>query len=131
MDDPGELYRHALNLTLRDQDYDAAEEAFRSLIDRFPNFKLLGNAYYWLGETYYVRQEFERAAVVFAEGYKGYSDSVKAPDMLLKLGMSLSALGKTPEACSTFAKLNADFPNAPDNIKLVVEREQAKAGCGG
>src|SRR3546814_19535879 len=49
---------------------------------------------YWLGETYYVRQRYQDAAVAFLEGYQKYPKSPKAADNLLKLGMALGPVGQ-------------------------------------
>lgn len=47
---------------------------------QFPNDGLAGNAQYWLGETYYVRQDYQNAAIAFGEGFQRYPKSAKAPD---------------------------------------------------
>ena len=46
-------------------------------------------------------QGYQNAAFAFAEGYQ-YPKNGKAPDSLLKLGMSLSRMGKRKEACTAF-----------------------------
>ena len=65
-----------------------------SLADELPSG--IGQA--TLGETYYVRGDFPNAARAFAEGFQKYPKSGKAPDNLLKLGMSLQAQGKPEQA---------------------------------
>ena len=69
-----------------------------------------------LGETYYVRKQYKNAADAFLEGYRKYSGSDKAPDTLLKLGMSLAELGQNDAACSTLKELKDKFPDAPESI---------------
>src|SRR3546814_4312161 len=66
-----------------------------------------------LGETYYVRGNYQQAAVTFAEGFETYPDNSKAPDNLLKLGMSLASLGSTQDACGTFTVLLDRYADAP------------------
>ena len=53
----------------------------------------------------------------------------KAPDTLLKLGMSLANLEKMREACAAFAKLKTDFPEAPAAIQRTLIRESGRSGC--
>jgi tol-pal system protein YbgF len=106
---PQEQYKHAFGL-LSQANYGEAELALSSFVDQHPNDPLAGNAKYWLGETFYVRQDYQQAAVTFAEAYQAYPDSAKAPDNLLKLGMSLSALGSQNDACGTFAELLKRYP---------------------
>ena len=85
----------------------------RNFIQAHPDHELSGNAQYWLGETYYVRKNYEDAVVAYLEGYQKYPKNQKAPDNLLKLGMSLANLGKKQEACATFTQLRQKFPKAP------------------
>ena len=125
---PQEQYNFAFGL-LRRADYPAAEQALKSFVQRNPGDTLAGNAQYWLGETYYVRKDYENAATAFALGYQKYPKSGKAADNLLKLGMSLGSLGKKQEACSAFARLDRDFPAAPANVKEREVTERQQVGC--
>lgn len=125
---PQEQYNYAFG-QLRRADYPGAEQALKSFIQRYPNDALAGNAQYWLGETYYVRKDYENAATAFAVGYQKYPKSGKAADNLLKLGMSLGNLGKKAEACAAFTRLDRDFPTAPANIKERVASERQQLGC--
>ena len=47
-----------------------AEEKFNTILSKFPEDSLAGNAQYWLGEVYYGRKDFAKAAVAFAKGYE-------------------------------------------------------------
>jgi tol-pal system protein YbgF len=121
-------YRQAFSL-LRQARYPEAEAALREFVDANPNHELTGNARYWLAETYYVRAQYAQAAQVFLESYTKDPKGNKAPDSLLKLGMSLSVLDKRREACAAYNKLDKEFPEAPGNIKKVVQREREQNGC--
>ena len=48
-------------------------------LEKHPQDDLASNAQYWLGETYYVRKNYQDAAFAFAEGYQRYPESRKAP----------------------------------------------------
>jgi tol-pal system protein YbgF len=124
-----EQYNYAFGL-LRQTDYPAAEQALRAFIQRYPNDPLAANAQYWLGETYYVRKDYNGAAAAFAEGYQKYPKGGKAPDSLLKLGMALGNLGQKADACRAFARLDRDFPSAPANIKERASSEKQRLSCG-
>ncbi|MBE0532056.1 MAG: tol-pal system protein YbgF [Rhodospirillales bacterium] len=125
---PKEQYDHAFGL-LRQARYDEAESALRAFLDAHPKDPLAGNANYWLGESFYVRADYVRAAEVFLEGYQREPKGTKAADTLLKLGMSLSNLDKKREACAAFDKLTKEFPSAPSTIQQVVSRERQKNAC--
>ena len=106
-----------------------AEAALRSFIQAHPKHELSGNAQYWLGETYYVRKNYEDAVVAYLEGYQKYPKNQKAPDNLLKLGMSLANLGKKQEACATFTQLRQKFPKARSTIRKTAASQRKKLGC--
>ena len=127
-DNPEKSYDAAYQL-LRRADYVGAEQALRIFIERYPDHQLAGNAFYWLGETFYVRNDYEQAAVAFARGYKNFPSGAKAPDNLLKLGISFRGMEQSAEACHTFAKLQLDHSDAPAVILTRLEQERAKAGC--
>ncbi|MGH6962183.1 MAG: tol-pal system protein YbgF, partial [Dongiaceae bacterium] len=123
-----EQYQYAFDL-LRQTKYADAENALSTFVDEYPDHPLAGNASYWLGETYYVRKDYNNAALTFAQTFQKYPQSGKAPDSLLKLGMSLAALGETADACQALHELSARYPRAPDATKQRAAKEQAKNGC--
>ncbi len=123
-----EQYRFATSF-LAKSDWGGAEKALKAFLGAHPKDELSGNAQYWLGESYYVRGDYNNAALAFAKGYKDYPKSTKGPDNLLKLGLSLSNLKKTQSACATFDRMSKDFPSAPSSIKSRVSAERKKLRC--
>jgi tol-pal system protein YbgF len=124
-------YEGALRL-LQASKWTEAQQAFQGFLDKSPKDPRAPNAAYWLGETYYVGKDYQNAAAVFARNYKTYgADSPKAPDNLLKMGMSLAMLGKKAEACQVFGELTKRHPNAPAPVKQTLARERAADGCTG
>jgi tol-pal system protein YbgF len=122
-------YEYARALLIQ-QDYAGAEKAFSAFLNARQDDPLAGSAQYWLGETYYVRANYDQAAKTFAEGYQKYPKSPKAPDTLLKLGMSLIQLNRKKDACEVLSALQHRYPNAPANVKQAAQRERQRAGCG-
>ena len=125
---PKEQYTYAFNL-LRQTNYDQAKIALEQFIAAHGSNPLAGNARYWLGETFYVRADYQKAAQLFFEGFQSDPKGTKAPDMLLKLGMSLVQLGKKNEACTTYDKVAADFAKSSSRIKTALSRERQRADC--
>jgi tol-pal system protein YbgF len=125
---PEEQYRQAFSL-LSQANYGEAELALRAFLEQNPGSPLAGNAKYWLGETYYVRQDYQQAAITFAEAYQEYPDNAKAPDNLLKLGMSLSSLGSKSDACGTFAELLKRYPDSAVTIMQRAKQERQRLAC--
>lgn len=124
---PESLYERSNESLLRRQ-FSDAESGFSSFVSKYPDHSLAGSAQYWLGETYYAQGDFRQAAQNFLRGYKGYPKSRRAPDSLLKLGISLNKLGQTQQACAAFGAIGGEFPNAVD-AKKRAQAESKRAGC--
>jgi tol-pal system protein YbgF len=125
---PEVQYEYARGL-LKQGRYGDARSAFEEFLKVHPNDTLSGNAQYWLGETYYAQGQYKNAADAFLNGYTTYKASQKAPDSLLKLGMTMIVLGQKDAACSVFGELGNKFPNASPAIVARAQRERQKAGC--
>lgn len=123
-----EQYQEAQRLLTQGR-YEDAEAALRTFLDRHPENQLSDNARYWLGESYYVRKRYEEAASAFLDNYKRGENGSKAPDNLLKLGLSLSALNKEKEACVAINKLLREYPDSPDHIRRRAEQEKRALSC--
>ena len=125
---PEEQYEFAFGL-LRQAKYADAQSALEQFLQGNGEHSLAGNAKYWLGETFYVRGDYQSSALIFAEAYREYPDSQKAPDNLLKLGMSLANLGDIENACGTLSELLRIYPRAASSIRSRAEREMQRMEC--
>jgi tol-pal system protein YbgF len=125
---PEQQYDRAHALIVKQRDFVAAERVLTDFIGANGKHRLAPNAHYWLGRTYFVRNNFGQAAISFAEGFQRYPKSKKAPATLLSLGMSLSKLGKNREACTTYTRLARNFRKMESSVKrrLVIERKRSK-----
>lgn len=129
-DTPKGRYDAALTL-LQAGDFGSAQDEFADFLADYPKDPLAPSAAYWLAETHYVQRDFAGAASQFAKNFRTYGESAtKAPDNLLKMGMSLSQLGQKAEACRVFDELASRYPNAAPPIKQAAARGRAGAGCG-
>ncbi len=109
---------------IRDKKWQSAKISFEQFILDYPDNQLSGSAHYWLGELYILEKNYREAALIFAEGFQRFPDSIKAADMLFKLSQSLYQVEKTTEACKTMEKLIIDFPKnkiIPQTKKQIVE----------
>jgi tol-pal system protein YbgF len=125
---PKQQYDFAFDF-LKRQDYASAEATFREFLKRYPKDPLAGNAQYWLGETHYVRGDYQKAAVEFLNGYQNYPKSNKAPDNLLKLGMAMANIGQTQGACTALGRLSREYADAGDQIRRSAQQERQKLKC--
>ena len=114
---------------LLDGDFDGAQEDFSSFIGNFPNDELVDEAWFWLGETHYVRGDYSTAADAYITSLREERNGSVAPDALVRLASSLGALGRNDEACQTLARFSREFPSAGPNARARADREALRAGC--
>jgi tol-pal system protein YbgF len=114
---------------LQQRDYQKAAAAFDQFVKTYPDSPLSSNALYWLGETHYVRKDYAEAARVYLDGYKRYPKGSKAPDNLLKLGMSLAAINEKQSACAAWSKLVKTYPTANKRLLSDAKSEMSKLHC--
>ena len=103
-------YDHAFQ-ALRDGDYAEAARRFRAFMAQYPNGPLAPNAAYWLGESYYVTQNFQVSLQTFQNLLAHYPGSPKAPDALLKVGYCQYELKQWAAARTTLEAVAAKYPN--------------------
>jgi tol-pal system protein YbgF len=125
---PTDVYNRAYQSVL-DGDYEKAEQGFRAFLVAFPTDKRAPDAQYWIGDSLYQRGLFRDAGREFNTGYRAYPKSPKAADSLLRLGMSLNALGQREAACSVYSELTKRYPSAPFALLQKLKTEQASASC--
>ena len=125
---PSEIYSYAYDMLVR-ENFMEAEKSFKAFIGEHPNDPLASNAYYWLGETYYVQKKFQLAAISFARGFQSFPKGNKAIDQLFKLALTFMNLGKNEDACAAFSKLESEFPNAPKRISNRAKEYIKRAKC--
>ena len=125
---PQALYESAQQ-AIQSKNYEQAQALLEKFLASFEQDTLAGNAQYWLGETFYARQKYEEASSAFAACVKKYADSIKAPDCLLKLGLSLKQSGSKDEACTAFASLKATFPKADKALIDKADNEAKTLSC--
>lgn len=109
--------------------YDLAEETFKAWLAAYPGDPQAIDAQFWLGESHLQQGEYRDAANAFLVVYNTAPESIKGPDSLMKLGMSLSALGEKTAACATFAELGKRYPQSAESLMSRVRDEETRAGC--
>lgn len=128
LDNPDDLYQVAYGHVLSG-DYQLAEREFRDYLDIFPKGEKAADANFWLGEAQYSQGNFNDAAKTFLNAHQTFAKSKKAPEMLLKLGMSLAALDNRETACATLREVNKRYPEASKAVKSKVSSEQSRLSC--
>ena len=125
---PEKQYEFATSF-LKVGDYNTAERALKEFVQSNPNHNLAGNAQYWFAETFRIRQLYVDAASAYLEGYQKYPKSEKAPDNLLKLGVSLVQIGEKDQGCMMITSLEKEYPDASQSILQKAKYEEKKFEC--
>ena len=126
---PEEQYEFAVSF-LKVGDYETAEYALREFVDTNTKHKLAGNAQFWYGETFRVRQLYQDAATAYLDGYQKYPKSSKAPVNLLNLGVMLVQIGEKDQGCSMILGVKVEYPKASQSVIQKAEYEKKKFNCG-
>ena len=125
---PVEQYEFAVSF-MKVGDYETAEFALKEFIDKNKDHDLAGSAQYWYGETFRIRQLYSDAATAYLDGYQNYPKSKKAPDNLLKLGITMVELGEKDQGCKMISGLKKEYPKASKSVLQKAQYEQKKFKC--
>lgn len=114
-----DLYRTALNilLDLQPARYEESISMFRSYIQRFPQGRLIPNAYYWLGEALILVERYEEARDTFTTVITSYPEDPKAASALLKRGEVYRRLGQRDLAEQDWRAISTRYPNSATEIR--------------
>lgn len=110
--------------------FDQAEDRLRRFINDYPQSPLVGDAWYWLGESQFVRGIQDEAARSYLNGYNADQSGPRAAHNLFRLGVTLGRLGQLDVACQTLRQVRRQFPGAPDNIVSRADEEADRLTCG-
>jgi tol-pal system protein YbgF len=125
---PEEQYEFAVSF-MKIGDYETAEFALKEFIEKNRDHNLAGSAQYWYGETFRIRQLYSDAATAYLDGYQNYPKSKKAPDNLLKLGITMVQLGEKDQGCKMISGLKKEYPKASKSVLQKAQYEQKKFKC--
>jgi tol-pal system protein YbgF len=123
-----EQYKYATNI-MKSGDFEKAEIAFKEFVDTHSKHELAGSAQFWYAETFYIRQLYDDAAAAFLEGYQKYPNSPKAPENLLKLGVTLAELGEIEQGCKMIINLKIAYPKTDASILQKSSYEKKRFNC--
>jgi tol-pal system protein YbgF len=92
--------------------YAESARLFQGFLGSFPNGSYAPNAYYWLGESYYVTQNYALAQEQFQTLLQRYPTHDKAAGALLKIGLSQYGLRQVDAAEATLSQVLARYPGS-------------------
>ena len=91
--------------------YASASRSFAEFVRKHPNGELTANALYWLGESYYVTQNFQIALDTFRDLVGRFPDSNKVADGMLKIGYCHFELQQFDDAEVALNEVISRFPD--------------------
>lgn len=109
--------------------YVLAERKFNQFIQYYRQSTLISNAYFWLGESYYKRKNYNAAALVFYRGYRSNKKGAKAPDNLYKLAASLLLLGNKSDACAAYYEVDRRYAKSHPKLSGMAQAKQKEHAC--
>lgn len=110
-------------------DYGFAEDQFSQFMELYPSNPQVTDAANYLGDALLQRSAYSEAADVLLNAFQKAPDSPRAPELLLKLGMSLSGAGERETACRTFGEIDKRYTSLPVALSDKLALEKTKAEC--
>jgi tol-pal system protein YbgF len=95
---------------LRSGRYEESASRFQQFLAQFPSGTYAPNARYWLGESFYVTQNYAQALEQFQALVQRYPTHDKTPGSLLKIGLSQYGLNDLDAAEATLARVGQQYP---------------------
>ncbi len=92
--------------------YDAAIVSFKAMLAQWPQGNFADNAWYWLGESQYVKRQYKPALDSYTALIERFPASPKVPDALFKSGLTQIELQQPDKAKASWRRVMKDYPNA-------------------
>lgn len=107
----GDLYKDAY-ATLQKGDGEGARRKFEAFLKQYPNTELSDNAQFWIGETYYLKKDYEKAILEYEKAITKYPEGDKVPAALYKQALAFLELGDKTNARNLLKKVIERYPSS-------------------
>ena len=107
----GDLYKDAYE-TFQKGDLEGARRKFEAFLKQYPNTELSDNAQFWIGETYYLKKDFEKAILEYEKAIAKYPEGDKIPAALFKQALAFLELGDKTNARSLLKRVIERYPHS-------------------
>lgn len=92
--------------------YDSAIAGFKGMLEKWPQGNFSDNAWYWLGESQYVKRQYKPALESYTALVEKFPASPKVPDALFKSGLTQVELKQPDQAKASWRRVIKDYPNS-------------------
>ena len=107
----GDLYKDAYE-TFYKGDLEGARRKFEAFLKQYPNTELSDNAQFWIGETYYLKKDYERAILEYEKAIVKYPEGDKIPAALYKQALAFLELGDKTNAKNLLKRVIEKYPQS-------------------
>lgn len=112
-------------------DYDMAAASFQDYLARYGTSPRAPEAYYNLGEIYFLRENYRDATAAYASALKARPKTAWAPDAMVRLAEALNLSGQAPQACAAAAEFTQRYAaTASAAVKKRAAAVRTRAKCG-
>jgi len=119
----GDLYKDAYE-TFQKGNLEGARRKFEAFLKQYPNTELSDNAQYWIGETYYLKKDFEKAILEYEKAIAKYPEGDKVPAALFKQALAFLELKDKTNARNLLKRVMERYPNT-EQAQMAKKRLEA------
>ena len=108
---PAKIYNDAYNAFLNNN-FEGSATGFKTYLSKFPAGEMAEGAYFYLGESLYLKERWQDAALAYATVLEKFPKSARIPAARLKYAMALLKLpeDKKSEALKYLHSVVKDYP---------------------
>jgi len=114
------LYENAKGTHDR-KEFAAAREKFKAFLAVYPKGELSDNAQFWIGESFYLEKDYEKAIIAYDDVLKNFSKGDKIPSAMLKQALCWLELGDKTFARSLLMRVIREHPRT-QQAKIAEEK---------
>jgi tol-pal system protein YbgF len=103
--------------------YDRASVEFKRFVTNYPSTTLTPQAYYYLGESFYVQKHYDPAKEALEQVISRYPSSKYRSHAFYKLGQFMLEIDQRSKAQELWKSIIQDYPDSPESAQA---KEQLK-----
>jgi tol-pal system protein YbgF len=119
----GDLYKDAYE-TFQKGNLEGARRKFEAFLKQYPNTELSDNAQFWIGETYYLKKDFEKAILEYEKSIAKYPEGDKVPAALFKQALAFLELKDKTNARNLLKRVIEKYPHT-EQAEMAKKRLEA------
>jgi tol-pal system protein YbgF len=113
-------------------DYQGAGDSLNAYLQQYGSSPHAREAYYLLGESYYVRSLYGDATTAYARALKDWPKTAWAPDATVKLSRALVSTNRADQACAALGEYSRRYDaTATKAVKARAAATATAAKCAG